>query len=396
MRSENERVREVAAALEAGDHDTLGRAFAASHASLRDDFEVSTPELDALVEAALGAGALAARMTGAASAARSSRWSRRSGREIGQAVGSPFFVTRPAGGARSIRPALPDEAAAAAELVERAYGHYVERIGRRPGPMDYDYAALVAAGEVWLLHDHELAGLVVLRTVEEHLLVDNVAVEPRRQGEGFGRELLAFAESEAIARGLRELRLLTNVAMTENIALYRRLGWEEYDRRIEGTYSRVYFRQPAGPANVNRLRGGHMGSKADFTETEWETLQKGVTGAGLLVSVSEKGFFDTFKEAGALAKHVSEAREGHESEVVRELGNVGRTGFGLSASPDEVERETTEALQAAISILQAKAPDEVDAYRSFVLGVAESVAQAAKGVAAGESAAIEKIRGAVA
>lgn len=135
-----------------------------------------------------------------------------------------------------------------------------------------------------------------------------------------------------------------------------------------------------------------MGSKADFTETEWETLKKGVTGAGLLVSVSDKGFFDTFKEAGALAKHVGDAREGHDSEVVRELSNVGSTGFGLTASPDEVDKETTEALRSAISILQAKAPDELDAYRSFVLGVAESVAEAAKGVAPGESDAIEKIR----
>jgi galactokinase len=65
VRSENDRVLEVVAALEAGDRDTLARAFAAGHASLRDDFEVSTPELDALVESALAAGAVAARMTGA-------------------------------------------------------------------------------------------------------------------------------------------------------------------------------------------------------------------------------------------------------------------------------------------------------------------------------------------
>jgi hypothetical protein len=139
-----------------------------------------------------------------------------------------------------------------------------------------------------------------------------------------------------------------------------------------------------------------MAGKADFTETEWETLQKGVTGAGLLVSVSDKGFFDTFKEAGALAKHLNEAREGHESELLRELSQVRGSGFGLAASPDEVERETIEALGEAVGILQAKAPDELDAYRSLVLGVGESVAEAAKGVGAGESGAIEKIRSALA
>jgi hypothetical protein len=138
-----------------------------------------------------------------------------------------------------------------------------------------------------------------------------------------------------------------------------------------------------------------MATKADFTEQEWETLQKGVTGAGLLVSVSDKGFFDTFKEAGALAKHLNEAREGHDSELLRELSQARRSGFGLSASAEEVERETLEALREAVGILQAKAPDELDAYRSLVLGVAESVAEAAKGVGAGESGAIEKVRTAV-
>jgi hypothetical protein len=139
-----------------------------------------------------------------------------------------------------------------------------------------------------------------------------------------------------------------------------------------------------------------MTTKTDFTEQEWETLQKGVTGAGLLVSVSDRGFFDTFKEAGALAKHLNEAREGHDSELLRELSQVRGSGFGLSASPDEVERETLEALPDAVGILKAKAPEELDAYRSLVLGVAESVAEAAKGVGAGESGAIEKIRSAVA
>jgi galactokinase len=64
VETENERVRETVAVLERGDVRALGPIFAASHASLRDDYEVSTPTLDALVAAALDAGAFAARMTG--------------------------------------------------------------------------------------------------------------------------------------------------------------------------------------------------------------------------------------------------------------------------------------------------------------------------------------------
>jgi hypothetical protein len=135
-----------------------------------------------------------------------------------------------------------------------------------------------------------------------------------------------------------------------------------------------------------------MTSKADFSEQEWETLQKGVTGAGLLVSVSDKGFFDTFKEAGALAKHMGEARESHDSDLIRELAAIKGSGFGLTSNPDEVERETLDAERSAVALLREKAPDDLEAYRSFVLDVAQSVAEAAKGVGVGETGAIEKIR----
>ena len=64
IESENRRVRAVAAALRAGDLDALGPLFREGHESLRDDFEVTTPELDRLVELAYANGAVAARMTG--------------------------------------------------------------------------------------------------------------------------------------------------------------------------------------------------------------------------------------------------------------------------------------------------------------------------------------------
>jgi hypothetical protein len=138
-----------------------------------------------------------------------------------------------------------------------------------------------------------------------------------------------------------------------------------------------------------------MATKSDFTEQEWEALQKGVTGAGLLVSLSDRGFFDTFKEAGALGKHVASAKKDNSSELVRELADVGGTGFGLTSSPDKVERETIEALQSAKATLESKAPEELDAYRQFVLDLAQSVANAAPGGDAAEAGTVEKVRSAV-
>jgi galactokinase len=63
--SENQRVLDVAAALRAGDVNALGPLLLASHASLRDDYAVSTTELDLLVELLVEHGAIGARLTGA-------------------------------------------------------------------------------------------------------------------------------------------------------------------------------------------------------------------------------------------------------------------------------------------------------------------------------------------
>lgn len=138
-----------------------------------------------------------------------------------------------------------------------------------------------------------------------------------------------------------------------------------------------------------------MATKADFTEQEWEAMQKGVTGAGMLVAISDRGFFDTFKEANALTAHLSEARTQSDSELIRELAEAHGAPFGVTTSPDEVKQGTVETLQTAVAALQAKAPEELPAYRALVLDVAQSVAEAAKGVAPGEAEALETIRSAV-
>jgi galactokinase len=62
--TENARVAATVAALRAGDPAAIGPLLTASHLSMRDDFEISTPALDLAVEVALDAGALGARMTG--------------------------------------------------------------------------------------------------------------------------------------------------------------------------------------------------------------------------------------------------------------------------------------------------------------------------------------------
>jgi hypothetical protein len=61
----------------------------------------------------------------------------------------------------------------------------------------------------------------------------------------------------------------------------------------------------------------------------------------------------------------------------------------------EIEDETVAALRSAVSTLQAKAPDDVQEYRDFVVEVAESVAKAADEIGATETDALEKIKAAL-
>jgi hypothetical protein len=137
-----------------------------------------------------------------------------------------------------------------------------------------------------------------------------------------------------------------------------------------------------------------MAGKADFTEEEWEQLRKGATGAGLLVSVSDRSFFDSLKEASSFAHYLIGARES-DSQLVRELASEHGTGFGAVATPSEVQDAADDSLRTAVATLRAKAPDEVEAYGAFVVELAQAVAKAAKGGDEAEAAAIERIEAAL-
>ncbi|WP_282608789.1 GNAT family N-acetyltransferase [Pelagibius sp. Alg239-R121] len=151
----------------------------------------------------------------------------------------------------TIRAAVPADLNAIRDIVERAYGHYVERMGRPPGPMLDDYARRVAQSETFVADfDGSVGGLLVLIDGDGHLLLDNIAVHPDAQGHGLGRRLMEFAEAEAVRRGYTELQLYTHESMTENIAIYSRLGWEETGRALQAGFERVFMRkQVRAPEN---------------------------------------------------------------------------------------------------------------------------------------------------
>ena len=144
----------------------------------------------------------------------------------------------------SLRSAEAADASRVAELVDAAYGHYVERIGMLPGPMTNDYADVIRTRQVTVAERQgAIVGIIVLTVTDEGFLVDNVAVHPSHRGTGLGRALPQFAEAEAQCAGFDAIYLYTHEKMTENLALYARIGYVEYDRRSQGAFSRVYLRK---------------------------------------------------------------------------------------------------------------------------------------------------------
>lgn len=142
----------------------------------------------------------------------------------------------------TIRKAVLSDEKAVINCVNASYEKYIERIGKKPGPMMDDYALLIGEGNVFVgEYAGEIAGIIVLKSFADHTLLDNIAVFPAFQGKGYGKQLITFAENYAVEKGTGLIRLYTNIKMRENIDLYKKLGYLEYDSRSDAGYQRVYL-----------------------------------------------------------------------------------------------------------------------------------------------------------
>jgi len=143
-----------------------------------------------------------------------------------------------------IRQAEQEDQEALVACVQAAYSKYIERIGKKPAPMLADYKALIAQRMVYVLADEkEVRGVLVMMPQGRNLFVENVAVDPRCQGQGRGLTLIAFVEQQARNEQLDEIRLYTNELMTENLLFYHQLGFEEEGRHVQNGYHRVFLRK---------------------------------------------------------------------------------------------------------------------------------------------------------
>ena len=125
-------------------------------------------------------------------------------------------------------------------VIDAAYARYLTRMDKPPGPMLRDYRPSVEAGTTWV-SGSPITAVLTLYPGDDHLLIENIAVHPSAQGRGLGRVLMSFAEQEAARRGLTRMTLVTHEVMTENQAIYARLGYAEVERRSEDGYRRIYM-----------------------------------------------------------------------------------------------------------------------------------------------------------
>jgi hypothetical protein len=140
-----------------------------------------------------------------------------------------------------------------------------------------------------------------------------------------------------------------------------------------------------------------MTTKDAFTEQEWETIREAPVSAGMIVVTAQKG--GTFRESFAMAKAYAEARQQHGggSELVEALvGEKPARDHHHYHSYDELKQAGLQHVHEALAVLEQKAtPEDVDAYRKFVLALADRVAHAhrehGQEVSEAEQAALDEI-----
>lgn len=129
---------------------------------------------------------------------------------------------------------------------------------------------------------------------------------------------------------------------------------------------------------------------AEYTEQEQEQVRRAVLNALASVSKADPGFFAAFSESAAGARALAAAPEN-----VRSLLTG---GFILPEpqSPEEFDASVVPDLQAAISAVAAKDPNDAQALKDVVLTAVQQVAEASKGVQPEEQQAVDAIRAALA
>ena len=141
-----------------------------------------------------------------------------------------------------------------------------------------------------------------------------------------------------------------------------------------------------------------MATTEDFSAEEWEAISDGPVYAGFMVITASKG--GTIRETFSMSKAWAEARQRHgASELLDAIVAEKPKLDEKPGSAIELHNAGIRMLEQAVQVIEAKSPDELDAYRSFVIGLAERVAEAheedGEKVSSGERSVLDEIAAAL-
>jgi hypothetical protein len=150
-------------------------------------------------------------------------------------------------------------------------------------------------------------------------------------------------------------------------------------------------------------RGAVVAGRAEFTAEEWARLGSAMISAVELVSFVDGGRSGMAREISKVRTALRDASQRHPSQLVRELAATpGRSVIDAHLSPGEAEEPVLGVLRAAAATLEAKAPEELEAYQRFVVHLGEVAATATRSggvlgiagqrVSYAEASALDRIR----
>lgn len=136
-------------------------------------------------------------------------------------------------------------------VVVAVHERCMAQVGLRPGDGVYYDHDLSRIEELYLRRrgeflvgeaGGEIVALGGLRAIDDHAAeMVRLRVHPRVQGRGYGAAFVTVLEQRAAELGYRRLRADTTVRQQAAMALYRRFGWREVDRKVTGATVTVYF-----------------------------------------------------------------------------------------------------------------------------------------------------------
>jgi hypothetical protein len=147
-----------------------------------------------------------------------------------------------------------------------------------------------------------------------------------------------------------------------------------------------------------------LAGRTNYSDDEWNALRRAMISSAVIVSMAEGGGSDMIKEMLAVSEHLLGARRGHRSQLVRELADIQRftSGFQTGMSAAQYEGPALESIRSAMALVTARTPAEAPAFRQFLLGLAETAANANKEgglmgvggsrISAAEASAIARVR----